>query len=929
MAPVDSRDLFSFDDEDSSSARAAMKSAGSAESATTISSNTGYEAEFFQILNNGTMYEKSHRRTRGFVVLARSAEVLQPLQALCLDRNRTINTCLTARYRLRSGPVFGTLLKATAADLLALGDAPHSTALLGDLLPDTLDRKGTETWSRLRSREMLRFLANGVRSSEVGEGSAQASAIMDQDTAGGLDLGWVDGLCQLLGESLRSQSRLVLFCEIAGDPGSLEEWQETGQFLFQRLPERVGVVLSGAPSGFALPKGDPHFLELDLPPLPVAAKTNAYRFVPSALTGDRPATEDRLGISPAAEALARLVLHPETLPFTIGIIAEWGRGKSSFLNLIRAALVRLVVEKARPELVTQFHDATDDITRLEVQLLSSDLHSAAEPPEQGSIEPVAGELALARSELEKKIRRRERLREQLEREASRDIVLVEFNAWRYQDSKQIWAGLAKEATERVERALPRRARWWAPFVYMARKHRAELIIGVLLPSAFAAIVAAVGLAVGLGRSADRVSDELPAIGLLLQVFLPVGSVLFTLWFIAWRAYQVLGPVSQRVLKYVRMPEYADQLGFQEQVLADLRFLRQRLTKRRLRLARREGQRGVKLTRNARVPSMVVFVDDLDRCTDEKIREVLQTINLVLGASEFFVFLAIDTTKIYPAIEAMYSDAVLKEDPRVAVRYLEKILQLSFLLPATDADHRASLIADLFSIEARRGLVLAQRSGGAGFGQSSHDSQGQTARHGAFGYDLSVLARPQVLLMQEVQDTLEELRVFEDLRDFIVDNPREIKRLVNVHRLVKILLQRPESPFEITTQRKLVVWLIFCARWPLKVGQVLQEARTCPPKENPFLGLTEESSYEDAQSVRSFCDLVDKDGALLAEDLRPGSILMQAALISQMTRTYPLSPAREAPFQVDHGQAEVADFRLVARPAEGTGHVGGTPEEHAR
>ena len=49
------------------------------------------------------------------------------------------------------------------------------------------------------------------------------------------------------------------------------------------------------------------------------------------------------------------------------------------------------------------------------------------------------------------------------------------------------------------------------------------------------------------------------------------------------------------------------------------------------------------------PRVVVVVDDLDRCSDESIMETLQAINLVLGASDFFVVLAIDTDMIHRAI----------------------------------------------------------------------------------------------------------------------------------------------------------------------------------------------------------------------------------------------------------------------------------------
>ena len=47
------------------------------------------------------------------VVVARS-ESLQPLQALCHENDDVVPTLMTMRYRLRSGPVFGTVLATFA-----------------------------------------------------------------------------------------------------------------------------------------------------------------------------------------------------------------------------------------------------------------------------------------------------------------------------------------------------------------------------------------------------------------------------------------------------------------------------------------------------------------------------------------------------------------------------------------------------------------------------------------------------------------------------------------------------------------------------------------------------------------------------------------------------------------------------------------------
>ena len=48
--------------------------------------------------------------------------------------------------------------------------------------------------------------------------------------------------------------------------------------------------------------------------------------------------------------------------------------------------------------------------------------------------------------------RRQELLAELERTAHRDVICVAFNAWRYEGSEQVWAGLARAITERLESA---------------------------------------------------------------------------------------------------------------------------------------------------------------------------------------------------------------------------------------------------------------------------------------------------------------------------------------------------------------------------------------------------------------------------------------------------------------------------------------------
>ena len=186
--------------------------------------------------------------------------------------------------------------------------------------------------------------------------------------------------------------------------------------MFELLPERMGLVLSGAPSGFSLPENDPHYLEIDLDDMePPAGDTKIYRYQFGALTSDRPSDDDRLGVQRYADALAQFARHPERLRLPSRSTAPGAR--EIYLHAAREqSLLRDAAAAAGGLIVEVPFDAN------------------GQPRRPDRVGRRAWKRAL--------------------RGVEERVVTVGFNAWRFQDSTQIWAGLASVITSRLEAALP-------------------------------------------------------------------------------------------------------------------------------------------------------------------------------------------------------------------------------------------------------------------------------------------------------------------------------------------------------------------------------------------------------------------------------------------------------------------------------------------
>ena len=85
---------------------------------------------------------------------------------------------------------------------------------------------------------------------------------------------------------------------------------------------------------------------------------------------------------------------------------------------------------------------------------------------------------------------------------------------------------------------------------------------------------------------------------------------------------------------------------------------------------------------------VVFVDDLDRCLPEKTIEILEAIKLFLDVPGCVFVLGLDEEAIVEAIHVRYEGKVK------ARQYLEKIIQLPFLLPPIEATRMRGFVESL-------------------------------------------------------------------------------------------------------------------------------------------------------------------------------------------------------------------------------------------
>ena len=390
-----------------------------------------------------------------------------------------------------------------------------------------------------------------------------------------------------------------------------------------------------------------------------------------------------------------------------------------------------------------------------------------------------------------------------QREAVRDdLVVLHFNPWGYLETGQIWAGLAHRLTSELRDMLSRRERLVLGVRYARERKGAELA------AAIATVIVAVLLVVVAAIQGVEFSSSGSG-----GIVYAGGLVLLALLF--WRAARGTKPVVDWISERFRPRDHAGGMGYQQEVIEDLRFYA-------------DGVRG-----GREQCKMVVFIDDLDRCSDEQILEFMGAINLVLVSSGFYVVMGIDTRMITDAVRARYDGREIDGgEEGIGESYLRKIVQIVYRVPIADAAQRYGSVRRLFSPAAQREHEERRRKP-----ESHNGAEGAGTLR--VKLDREHPGRPQdapdtPVIEQPVEDTADELEAFRDFQTLLPENPRELKRMVNVHRLAKMLLQTEEMAWPPEQQRLCALWLVVCFRWPSAVRDLLAEQAPIAQDQSPTI-----------------------------------------------------------------------------------------------
>lgn len=160
----------------------------------------------------------------------------------------------------------------------------------------------------------------------------------------------------------------------------------------------------------------------------------------------------------------------------------------------------------------------------------------------------------------------------------------------------------------------------------------------------------------------------------------------------------IGFLRDYIIKKLSSNGYKDNIGFINTVKNDIDNLNDIINSKVIK------------DKDINLNKIILIVDDLDRCPDDKVVEVLQTIQLLLSTEMFIVILAIDSKWVNNCIATVYKGMLNddKEKSLFAINYLEKIIHIPFWIEPLN-DQSSSAFIQKLSEEIKSSTIINEDS----------------------------------------------------------------------------------------------------------------------------------------------------------------------------------------------------------------------------
>jgi len=296
------------------------------------------------------------------------------------------------------------------------------------------------------------------------------------------------------------------------------------------------------------------------------------------------------------------------------------------------------------------------------------------------------------------------------------------------------------------------------------------------------------------------------------------------------------PLSSRVLSFIKLPDYKQELGSRENIKSTLKDL-------------------LKVWIEGRNERIVLFIDELDRCSEKVISEFFNALQLLLSVKGITVVLSVNYKTVCYSLASnnkfYFESATISNEEKIefGVDYLKKYINIPIHLPRTCKYEE--YITDIIVKTNNDSSLLVD-------GDDSNDGE-------------------QVNITAETES---HAKVFNDQEEILIRNilkwiniqkhltPREVKNIINILVISKeviIIKNKKTSPEKTINFKRFIKWFFFHYFNRTSASKLIQKIQNS--KEEFKYNTIEESIKEEALDCVSDNEIMAKKMIKVLNDIR--------------------------------------------------------------
>ena len=254
---------------------------------------------------------------------------------------------------------------------------------------------------------------------------------------------------------------------------------------------------------------------------------------------------------------------------------------------------------------------------------------------------------------------------------SSPFMMIKFQAWKYQNTQSIWAYLYETFIEeylnvklwnkwtRIFCLSINRNGHWKTWIWPA----IGIFIGIFTFSFTSTLT---------DDSERQLIIKIAGFVATLAISIDKGSSIFN---------KIKNPATSIFNSFSKAPSFKDVLGVQAEIQKELKYLIKAWSKK---------------FNNRRI---LLFVDDLDRCSENQIIEIIDSLRVILDdqliTKHILILVALDEKKLEKAISKKYENLFSDEElPEIVAEYMDKLFISAIKLFPISFDDRAEFVKKL-------------------------------------------------------------------------------------------------------------------------------------------------------------------------------------------------------------------------------------------